>query len=533
MAYNSQDIILLIRQLNNADPSTVSMSILCLPDIMKSLGKQRTLYELFPFIAHSTSFSESNWDIFFDVLVNLKFEEYNIKDFQAIFSFLESISNIKLKSLKLKMVNVTSNVLSNFPRSSDFIQKIFIPFINHLFSSNEINKEIVALYCYADNIQLLSGTDRSEIFMKIVEILSKKIPSFSSTFLEITPKIYPHLRGAVLTKMIQLLPQIIDIGESSAAFLPGFLIEYAKNVKNLEKVRDLGNQLLKSDFWRIRCSYITNLDKIFPASTGMSFEDAYEIISQAAEDKDKEVQIAAAQQLSYISSFKDINAQEIQKLIETFLSMSEPLILISVISSLPAYRSILGDEFVINNLKKIMTSKNPRVNIAAIDTLRNEILSSNNASEFADLILDSKDWRERFKFANSLDQICQESTLDFSSVIESLLNDEACDVRKETINQLPALMSLPHINLQTKIWDIIKKLKESDDYQARETALHIIFKLQLDTNSQGCDILNELINDECANVRYVIAKEIPRSHHDLIEKLRGDSDPDVSYIAQQ
>ncbi|KAK8833805.1 hypothetical protein M9Y10_040253 [Tritrichomonas musculus] len=117
-------------------------------------------------------------------------------------------------------------------------------------------------------------------------------------------------------------------------------------------------------------------------------------------------------------------------------------------------------------------------------------------------------------------------------IVRLLINDDADQVRKATVSSLHQLTSKFGEEWTNQVLvPIINDcyFKNKNDYNIRKTAVEAVISLRL---RDGCkELLKAAVSDPVPNVRLVLARDLPRSSTNILQKLMKDEDEDVAYFA--
>ena len=144
----------------------------------------------------------------------------------------------------------------------------------------------------------------------------------------------------------------------------------------------------------------------------------------------------------------------------------------------------------------------------------------------------STEWRDREPVARLLSEVITEPSEEGTHLILELLFDDACAVRSAMISELPTLVQkFGNEWTEKELLTELKLRSLSDDYQIRQTVAIAIIDSHLDNFELGKTVLEALVKDPIANVRYMIAKRLPKDSL-YLETLSHDEDPDVREVCE-
>jgi hypothetical protein len=274
----------------------------------------------------------------------------------------------------------------------------------------------------------------------------------------------------------------------------------------------------------VRCGFVLALADIF-RSRQVPFGVVFPILERAVKDTEDEVVTAAAEQLPFVARLVGIEEGPIRQFFDNCSASKCAHVKATISKSLPLFSDVLPSEFVANCLLRLFQDPAPEVKIAAIESLESPAIPFPTKIECIREAIEKSGWRER----NSLvDLVSKIYSPEFDAVVLQLLFDDACDVRKAMLAELPNLVAQSG-TLRDQLTAAIQEKMAGDDYQFRQTALVAVLKCGLAMTPSGQTILAQGGADPVANVRLALAAALPdlAEFQGLRSRLSNDADEDV------
>jgi HEAT repeat protein len=383
---------------------------------------------------------------------------------------------------------------------------------------------------FAETIQIMPSQVQGGLFRATRALATDPSVRVRRSFAQACSKFVHHLKGAFAATLLSSVTTFAD----DDCFLvcspvPQFLVEYVKVSGNVDSALKIGEKLLGSPHWETRCEYVKELSSIFGGQT-IAFSRLYPILATAVMDPELEVRIAGAEQLPLFATLQDIDTEQITNVFASLLSNSSPHVKTSTAKALPLFAKSLRPDFIANSLLEMTKDGPTEVRITAVDALKSPHIPIPVKIECIQQALTSTQWRERDSLVSVVSDIyTAKEGPGFLPVITQLLFDDACDVRKAMLAQLPGLLAKGKSDLENRLLEEIRSKIQESDYQMRQTALVIILKTDLKASAFGREVIERAIEDPVANVRLSLALNIPkgRGWEKAVSRLRQDADEDV------
>lgn len=519
-----------ILDLRTPDEQRRTNAIQLIPTIAISLGTARTTDELIPYIVESAIFTEDQWIQVLNVFGKIDFSKFTNKQINTVFYNICSICEIESRSIREAFVKCFFAITKQL--KEDIINGILKDFISTMIESDSPSIRAAAISIYAQSISLFSTQVKSSLFNVQIDKL-KEDPAINvrQSYAAAASLMIPFLKGTIATNLYSsVLSLASDPSYSVCCEVPSFLIEYMKTNNNAEKIFEVGEKLLKSDNWRVRCIYIASLKDIFN-NQKVDFDSIFNIINNASTDKDDEVVTAAAEALSLLINHFDNsepNAKKVESLVTTFLNSTCPHVKTSVAQILPDFVGIISTDFVCKALLKLTKDPSQEVKITSIESLKSTKLPDDAKLNCLSQASETTEWREKESIVKLLPELSRESNNDYEDIVNKMLKDDAYAVRKSILDKLPILAARKGSQIPQKVMGTIIEMSNGDDYQLRQTAVLAIIKLNK-FDEEGMKIIEKASKDPVSNVRYLLSEMIPKTEKfsAIINTLKNDPDEDV------
>ncbi|KAH0796004.1 HEAT repeat family protein [Histomonas meleagridis] len=411
------------------------------------------------------------------------------------------------------------------------ISEILNPFLTKILGKRPVVRA-AGIAVYANVISLISTQLKSTIFESLAKNINKEPIIVRQSFTASCPLIIPYLDDNQISTLLSIISIMAeDDCFSVSCEIPNALAKYLEQHSDIEQVLKIGDKLLNSKNWRVKCTYIDSVSDIFKGHSiefGMIYPILKKVVFSLVEEED-EVKTAAAQQMHFLSTLQNVEANKIKILFKNFFSAHCPHIKTAAISQLPYYVGILDNDYIINQFKGLVKDSSEEVKIAAIETLQSERIPTDIKLHCIEISSDSIQWREKDEIVRLLPQLSGVPDKKFDSSFMQLLFDDAFNVRKAALELLPNLISQRKESFKSMLMRRLWSSMDGDDYQLRQTAVLAVIKGNL-FDKDGIEILKQAAEDEIPNVRLTLAMNIPRDEKfaDIIAKLKKDSDEDVA-----
>ncbi|EAY15775.1 hypothetical protein TVAG_188260 [Trichomonas vaginalis G3] len=519
---NIYGMIMNIRKPVMADQLT---AVLALPKIAAALGPKRTANELFPYIIETPSFNEKIWLEIINQLPNLQLNKYSNDDLKSILSDVSQISKIESHQIRNSIISAFYIIFQTLDQTQ--ISNILIPQILSMLKSPLATIRSSAIYIYSKICTKLSEANKSTIFREIQGLESDKTPLVRQSL---------SYSAAIITKTINKVEQdkLLEImtkfsrDECLSVALPvaDYFVSFVATTGRVSEALQVGEDLMIHPNWKVRARFMSQIHDIFSKDT--SAEDIFNFISPGLNDSDPEVAAAAAKQVAFYLTISGANIAQAQAALEAAFNDQRPQVVSAGLRSLPTYLSKKNDvDFATKNLTKLAKSDNPDISLAALEVLKCSTIPDDVSTSCITELLKSKEWREREPVVRMLPQLINHPSDSALSVIKLALFDDACAVRSAALDSTVKIAS--NLGKEWCLKDFIKIFQEgakSDDYQLRQTAAIAVIDIGIQDSSEVYETMKSLCADPVTNVRYVIAKRLPRNSK-LLDLFKNETDQDV------
>lgn len=340
-------------------------------------------------------------------------------------------------------------------------------------------------------------------------------------------------------------------------------IEELENLYSL--IIEFCQQIVSSNIWQAVSVLISFLNKIFILKADDQLiplpRSALRFIrtlsKQSIENENLIIKTSLARQISFLHNSRCFSSADFQSFLNKFINDKEIEVRVAVCEGLSELFSTTVQlipiepenlTFIESILSNLLNDIEIEVKIASLKCIAVSGIGIEAASsQLRDLLMNNQstglppvNWRTRQLICGMIPKIaanCDEKDFDkykLPEVVVSLLNDDANEVRRAMIESLPVLTTKYGLEWQSRvIAPMITDLyfKKQNDYQLRKTAVEAVLLLKLKDEKK--DLLRAAVKDPVANVRLVLARELPRTQTHLLKKLMSDPDEDVAYYASQ
>ncbi|OHS99071.1 hypothetical protein TRFO_08645 [Tritrichomonas foetus] len=533
MSLSASEIYQKILDLRTQDEISRVAAIQFIPTIASALGTTRTCDELLPYIVETAIFTEDQWIKVLDAIGKINYAELSEKQINNVFYTICSICEMESRAIREAFIKCFVSIVQKVkPEVVDNVLKQMI--ITMLEQKESPSIRAAAIAVYANTITKFSPQVKQSLFMKIEAMKEDPAVNVRQSYASSAALMAAHVKGALATNLLTSMSLLAsDDSYSVCCEVPKFLISYMKAFNNAQKVFEIGEKLMASKNWRVRCMYVASLSDIFKGQT-VEFGPIFNIIENASKDPDDEVQTAAAEELVFLSELQDIDKDKVRELLERLLKSNCSHVKTSTALALPDFVKVLPGDFVCSSLIQLTKDSSQEVKITAIQSLKSPKVPVDVKSKGLEEASNTNEWREKESIVKLLPELTLDTNNDFLEIVIKMLKDDANKVRRSIIDKLPFLVARKGSNLREEIVPALQEMADGDDYQLRQTAVSAIIKIEK-FDKVGMDILEKASTDPVANVRLVVATSLPRSPQfkPLLNRLASDQDEDVRLEASQ
>lgn len=517
---NSSTVCKYILDLNSPDDQIREKSILLLPQISEILGSERTIIELIPFVLNSPTFTEKDFCSAFQQFSACDFSNCTEDQIDSILNLLNPLSKIENSLVINENVEFIKSIYSsaNFPENSKFekLQNKIIEFLNDILPG----KQVLGIRLASISFSLFSAEQQSTILSAFLNLAQNAKSLYTQRFVIDACAVFIQYVNDNQSILDLILNYANSPSPTVAYSLPQFIISYlSKENSNFIDVWPIIQDSLKSPNKRVKYNMFNSLKEINGIKK-IPDDTSFDIFEIAINDKDEEVRIAAASQISLLP----INAEKSQTIINSFVHDEQSAHVRTAVIEEISKLSEENPVFVKKTISSLLKDKVREVRLGVINSLQNIKFQDKNEllpSILIDFLNTSKEWREHYEVA----QLFVSQKMHNIEILSKLLLNDSFKVRIYTVLSIPNLTCFDLNELMT----IISGAAINLDYQIRQTAALSIISMEL-FDSNGVDILSKLAKDPVSNVRLVIAKYTPRSLG-LNGDLKNDPDVDVREFA--
>ena len=516
-----------ILDLRSKDTDKRKAATAYIPAICSALGQRRTVEEFVTYITETTGNTEEQW---INVLCNLgrvDFSRYNERMFGAFLSGVRVLSELDSKRTRTAFVSTVCQACLSVDASVR--DAVIPPFLKKMVEDEwwpvqATGFAILAKVSYPKEgvVELFTVEDGSFVVRKeMVNAACSVVVAIGEEDIEALFEVMEKFAG--------------DESVSVVCEVPRFLVKYVERTGDLDKAVGIGATLMKNENWRVRCAWILSLSSLFDKVRDKC-EKMVDSMIAALKDDMEEVRTAVAEQMAFLATV-DISGYEdkVKQLISVLVTAKGQHTRASIANCLPEFGEKLDIDLIAGYLIDFVADSSREVKLAAIESItRSQIPLATAIDCLTTLAKSTKEWREKVDIADVI-PIMVTDDVDgslFTGLIRMLLLDDSFDVRMGMIKKLPELAnSFGEDWKQKAIIPILNDAINDEDYIMRQMAIHAIAEFATYSPAELA-IINKAVDDKVSNVRFVVAKYLPRSYKDILTKLRNDPDEDVRDIAR-
>lgn len=518
--------------MNMRKPGTAEQmaAVMALPQIVKALGQKRTVNEFFPYLIETPSFSEKIWLEILNQIPKIQLNKYKNDDLRDILGNILQITKFESHQIREASVNAIYSIFTTL--SPNQVSSILVPQIGSMLKSPLATTRGTAISMFAKMAGDLPETVRSTLFSQIIELESDKTPLVRQSLSSSASKITPYLNANEKEQLLQVMMSYAkDTCISVAMPVTDFFVSFVASTGRVNEALECGEELTIHPNWKVRSYFLSKIHEIFNSNT--SADDIFNFISQSLNDSDPDVASSAAGQISFYLGIPGADLEHARNAIDAAFEDNRPAVVSAGVRSLPAFVFKTNDiEYASEKLSNLVKMNNSEMSLAALDALSQSSIPDDVTTSCVLEMLKSKEWREREPVVRKLPELLLRASPGVVNVVKTILFDDACAVRSAALDTVTLIAK--KLGKDWALNDFVKILNEgaqSDDYQIRQTVAIAAIDLGIEDSPQAEAVMKKLASDEITNVRYVIAKRLPRGSK-LLELFKDDTDPDVRDVCQ-
>jgi hypothetical protein len=306
--------------------------------------------------------------------------------------------------------------------------------------------------------------------------------------------------------VVEIPPVLAALGPSQAEF-----------------VLSTAEVILASPVWQARAVLVENLPALFPAGAPREFVKKVTLFQPLPA-----IRAAIARQLPFVFASRALD--DFGQFAGALVSDADPAIRVEAATALgalpPEAADVAGPA-----LATALGDREHEVRVAALRSVASSGFALDAAAAQLAGIASEGGWRARTEVARILPKVAKGIDGEaLAGVLSALLGDDAAEVRKAAREALPEIVAARGEEWRDDVvLPIVRELAKAEDYHLRKSAIDVVVVLGL-ADGKLADVIQGAAKDTCANVRLVLARELPRGNPVLAE-LRNDSDPDVAFYA--
>lgn len=512
-----------IDKIRSSNPVQRGKAIQKISQICSLIGTERTIYELIPYIVESCCFNENDLVCIVRQLAMLDFSQMDSSDIYKLLlkmKFFAEISSKLVRKEFIKLVKRISNCTSEF-------SQLIVWYISELFAEVWYVFHLTGIGLMRKFKNRIQRKDFNELKVKVSSILDDEIMDLVLEYIRMCEKCIDILDDDILNQIDEFSNHK---SMSVLCEIPKFYAIYAAKKGSEDKMFQKSLVFWNNCNWRIRYSFV-NAMKDYLKLKNPPFEDIFDVIYEILLDQgeEEEIKLFVTDLLNDLANYKNINKEKLITIINNLSIEQNKDFKLSLTNFIINYKNILDIKYIKSTLLKLISDESQEVKSSAFQSLNS--LNLMDEKLLKDFIKKNYNWREKKNIPILLTKLKDLSNL--KEILLVLLQDDSYEIRKETINILPKIISTYGKNVITSIiMPVVIEISKSSDYKLRQTAIMSVVKIEF-YKENGLKLLRDALNDDISNVRLTLALYVDRSLHDIVSKLQEDKDEEVKEAAMQ
>lgn len=478
-------------------------SISCIPEFASLLGVERTIHELIPFYVDCKSTAEDEIVLILNNISQISFVNYTAQHMEVLYSSIKQFAELDY----------------------DYIRDAFADTVRNL------------------SISVNSKLFKSFLFDNIKKMLEEECKQLQSSSVILFSRVCDHLPRECVK---EYLKQLLDLKEGYEHVFTAFLRTFNYIWTTIDKSqRDPCTDVLVAVIKSSNISYMRYLPSVLthsPVDVSLTLETINNIISSSDFRGKSEL-------VNNIGKIKNIPRMNLERFITRLYRDNNPIIHVMLTKNLHLIDQLgnhvlktIVDKVIYGNFlaetKLELVKILPKLYISTeyIDKLMQVYIKSDDfrfISAGVEALITCSDSYRMVAIKKNLPHICWRGLYEIAKYHEFVTDEDilafllSCDFIRVRERTIESLVDIKNISLPTKVDEVIESLSVSPDYQLRQTAIKLIFDLDLvkkyDKN------LSCFLDDKVSNVRYTLAKCLIEKNEcqSLLKRLSSDIDEDV------
>jgi len=537
------------------------------------LGKERVKEELIPYLIEIIE-EKDNEDEFLLQLTDQLGQLSAILDMQDIYTLLslfEILVSMEEPSIRDRAIQKIKAVSQG--QDSAYFSGHYLNMVKRLSLWDHYPSRVAACYLFAPCYNFINENEKAEIRQLYSELAHDDTPMVRrAAGANLKDMVEVIEEEVVKTEIVGLFTMLVkdDIDSvkinaiQNSSYLLPFYTTY-EDRKNLILV--LKNTDPEQKSWRVRYTLAEVLASFCPnIDLEIVRKEIFPVYENLMRDNEQEVKSCALIKLpEFMDKLTESQLQDnLVPALNSLITDTSLHVRLSVAAALSQLCLTLSLDGVINHIlplvQSLLKDEIIEVKSAGVKALKaiNEKVGRDRVQKdifpILETLVQDKQWRCRLSVIEILPEICKSVGYEtyksiFAEFVFKFITDHYYLIREQTILNIKQLIAtFGYDKLSEDIQDMFQRLLKSDNYLFRMTALTALSQLNDSVDNSTFqsllqDVVNNLRDDKVPNVKFVLIKTIEEfkgkisspfirsSVIPLLEKLRNDSDCDVSYFA--
>lgn len=518
---SNEKILQHVANMRSSDPAVRHVAVQNVSLICSRIGTQRIIYEFIPYIIESCCFGEDELVRIIQQLSDIDFTQMDSSDIYKMLLKMKYFAEVSSKTVRTEFIEFVEKVTA----ATRDLGQLIVWFISEMFAEMWYVFHLTGIGLLDKFRSQIQNKDFNELFVKAGSVIDSEIMELVLEYIRLCEKSIDNLNKNVLNNVLNQMNKFSQHNSMSVLCeIPKFYALYAAKKGSVDKMFQMSMGFWNNFNWRVRLSFLTSM-RDYMKLENPPYENIFNVIYEVLLDQgeEEEIKLSVSELLSDFAIYNDINKEKLITIINNSFIESNKNFRLLLANYIIKYKDILDIEFIKDVLLKLASDESQDVKTSAFISLNS--LNLMDEKLLNDFIEKNYNWREKRNIPKLLPKLKDSSSL--SEILSHLLQDDSYEVRKETINILPELISsFGDEIIPTIILPILENLSKSSDYKLRQTAIISITRIGY-YETGGLSILNSALRDSVSNVRLTLALHVDRSCTGILSKLQTDSDEEV------
>jgi serine/threonine-protein phosphatase 2A regulatory subunit A len=519
-----EEIRKMIPAIRSEDKALRLQSLENLPKIAQLLRPQRTRDELIPFTIETPDHDDAALCTIARVLGQMLNEVGGPKHINSLLDALWYICESEDNSIRETAVSSLVSLGKSLPTPE--CAQTFLPFVSRMLQDAWHPLRCAGCTIICRLYQQLAEKDERTVDALLHQLSSDALVGVKRTLAQSVHVLVelpkpPRIVFTILTALAA------DDSVSIAVEIPSVLALLGGS--HTDFAVKIADTLLKSTIWQAHAVLIGNIDEIFARNPPKEF---IKKVSQSAHSS--VICAAVARQLKFFLQAECYaSADEFRQFAMSLVTHPDSLVRTAAAASLGKMPEL---PFAEEALVLLAGDPEQDVKMAALTAIARSGIAHDAAIRQIGVLVASHQWRVKKGIAALVPTIAAKTDAEafgreLFPIVTALFADDAADVRAAITDMFPGLVAQFGEDWRNNvIVPIIRNQLESSDYHLRKTAVHALITLKLE--EAFADLIQRAAEDPVANVRLVLARDLPRGA-EVLTALKADPDCDVASYASK